>query len=149
MCWSWLYATPICVTEWNYYLSNSTSFPGSFQHLHCSTFIAALLCEMGAEIQKEDPIQCLIPCKNSILTFCIHISIWCKLVLFSWFSLPLSSKHAVISLSSLPSIAVIVLSLFIYVLITIIFLVGEHRNSGGVLSFIGSLELSATLEKMH
>ena len=48
----------ICNVKWNYNLSNSTSFCGSFQHLHCNTFIVALLCEMGAETQK-DPIQCL------------------------------------------------------------------------------------------
>ena len=36
-------------------------------------------------------------------------------------------------------IVVIVLLLFIFVFIQIIILVGEHRNSGGVLSFVGSL----------
>ena len=36
-------------------------------------------------------------------------------------------------------IVVIVLLLFIFVFIQIIILVGEHRNSGGILSFVGSL----------
>ena len=36
-------------------------------------------------------------------------------------------------------ITVIALILFIFVFIRIIILVGEHRNSGGILSFVGSL----------
>ena len=165
--------------KWNYYLSLGFAIALPFVDLF-STFIAALLCKRGTEIQK-DPIQCLIPCKNTTLTFCIHCvgiaiivlaaqlivyhsyyillafiaspihacsillyaaGFFCLVVFITFFIKAFSHPKRgclVFIMIVLIIMIVIVLVLFIFVFIQIIILVGEHRNSGGILSFVGSL----------
>ena len=143
-----------------------------------STIMAALLFNKRAEIQKKY-IQCLSPCRNSTLIFCIHcvviavvisavqlvIAFQSYFILLAFIASPIHAcsiiflyaaglfclvvfitsffkafshpKRGCLLVSII--IVIIVLLLFIFVFIQIITLVGEHRNSGGILSFVGSL----------